>query len=58
MVVAGCVHVEATVYQVIDVCLPGCELEQVCDAVFEHSGSFLGWRCPGRLVLSGFSLPR
>lgn len=27
MVVAGRVHVEATVYQVVDVCFPGCELE-------------------------------
>ena len=26
MVVAGCVHVEATVDQVVDVCLSGCEL--------------------------------
>lgn len=42
MVVAGRVHVEATVYQVVDVCLPGCELEQVCDAVFEHGASPLG----------------
>ena len=27
MVVAGRVHVEATVYQVVDVCFPGCELK-------------------------------
>lgn len=27
MVVAGRVHVEATVYQVVDLCFPGCELE-------------------------------
>lgn len=40
MVVAGRVHVETTVYQVFDVCLLGRELEQVCDAVFEHGVSF------------------
>lgn len=27
MVVAGRVHVEVTVYQVVDVCFPGCELK-------------------------------
>lgn len=27
MVVAGCVHIEVPVYQVVDVCFPGCELE-------------------------------
>lgn len=27
MVVAGCVHVEMTAYQVVDVCFLGCELE-------------------------------
>ena len=27
MVVAGRVHVEVTVYQVVDLCFPGCELE-------------------------------
>lgn len=27
MVVAGRVHVEMIVYQVVDVCIPGCELE-------------------------------
>lgn len=27
MVAAGRVHIEAAVYQVIDVCFPGCELE-------------------------------
>lgn len=53
MVVAGRVHVETTVYQVVDVCLFGRKLEQVCDAVFEHGRSFLGWRCPGRLVRPG-----
>lgn len=58
MVVACCVHIEMPIQQVVDVRHFGCELEQICDAVFEHRKSFLGWRCPGRLLLSGFSLPR
>lgn len=40
MVVAGRVHVETTVHQVVDIRLLGRELEQVCDVVFEHDVSF------------------
>lgn len=27
VIVAGCIHIEMSVQQVVDVCLPGCELE-------------------------------
>lgn len=41
MVVAGRVHVEATVDQVVDVCFSGCELEWVDDGVAGLGASFL-----------------
>ena len=52
MVVAGRVHIEAPVHQVVDIRLLGRELEQVCDVVFEHGRFFHGW-CPGPLCASG-----
>lgn len=53
LVVAGCVHIEMPVQQVVDVRLLGCELLWVDDGVAGHGAFFLGLRCPGPPFASG-----
>lgn len=53
MVVAGRVHIEAPVHQVVDIRLLGRELEQVCDAAVGPGMSFLERFRPGPTRSSG-----